>query len=187
MDINESLQYLNIGLPEDILRKKMHGDFEDAIRMIDRRLLCELPEGLRQCMIAQRHIMMRTVVEYPYSFDSALGKVQELLPEFTAEDLQQRLDDGHIRWIYVNGELRIIESFIESLMGRDSAFDILLQNGEGSNSGRTTLMQFMKAMQETGEASVRIRLRRKIDWCTPNQLKIKHISPSLNPYLLHSL
>ena len=22
---------------------------------------------------------------------------------------------------------------------------------------------------------------RKIDWCTPNQLKMKHISPSLNP------
>ena len=26
---------------------------------------------------------------------------------------------------------------------------------------------------------------RKIEWCTPNQLKMKHISPSLNPY--HSL
>ena len=22
---------------------------------------------------------------------------------------------------------------------------------------------------------------RKIDWCTPNQLKMKHISPSVNP------
>ncbi len=162
MDINESLRYLNIGLPEDILRKKMHGDFEGAIRMIDKRLLRELPEGLRQCMIAERHIMMRTVVEYPYSFEAALGKIQSLLPDFTAEDLQQRLDDGHIRWIYVNGELRIIESFIESLMGRDSAFDILLQNSDGSNSGRNTLIQFQKAMQETGEASVRIRLSASI-------------------------
>ena len=46
MDINESLRYLNIGLPEDILRKKMYGDFEGAIRMIDRRLQDpNLPEG----------------------------------------------------------------------------------------------------------------------------------------------
>ena len=65
MDINESLRYLNIGLPEDILRKKMHGDFEGAIRMIDRRLQNpNLPEGMRQCMIAERHIMSISAEEY---------------------------------------------------------------------------------------------------------------------------
>ena len=38
MNINDTLRCLNIGLPEDILRRKMHGDLEGAIRLIDQRL-----------------------------------------------------------------------------------------------------------------------------------------------------
>ena len=33
---NNLLSYLNIGLPEDILRMKLHGDFDGAVRLIDR-------------------------------------------------------------------------------------------------------------------------------------------------------
>ena len=38
MNINDTLQYLNIGLPDDIARRKAWGDFEGAIRLIDLRL-----------------------------------------------------------------------------------------------------------------------------------------------------
>lgn len=38
MNINNSFRYLNIGLPEDILRLKMNGDFKEAIRLMDLRL-----------------------------------------------------------------------------------------------------------------------------------------------------
>ena len=31
---NNLLSYLNIGLPEDILRMKLHGDFDGAVRLI---------------------------------------------------------------------------------------------------------------------------------------------------------
>ena len=34
---NNLLSYLNIGLPEDILRMKLHGDFDGAVRLIDRK------------------------------------------------------------------------------------------------------------------------------------------------------
>ena len=48
MDINNTFRSLNVGLPEDILRRKLYGDFEGAIRLIDRRLARpNLPQGLR--------------------------------------------------------------------------------------------------------------------------------------------
>ncbi len=51
MKINDHFKYLNIGLPEDILRRKMHGDFEGAIRLIDQKLGQDIPEALRSCLI----------------------------------------------------------------------------------------------------------------------------------------
>ena len=49
MKINETLQFQNVGLPEDILRMKHHGDYDNEIKLIDIRLQDEnLPQCLRQ-------------------------------------------------------------------------------------------------------------------------------------------
>ena len=46
MNENDLLSYLNIGLPEDVLRMKLHGDFDGAVRLIDRKLSGPLlPDG----------------------------------------------------------------------------------------------------------------------------------------------
>ena len=67
MNVNETLRYLNIGLPDDILRRKTYGDFEGAIRLIDRRLAMDnVPKALRCCLIAQREMILRLPPEYPY-------------------------------------------------------------------------------------------------------------------------
>ena len=52
---NNLLSYLNIGLPEDVLRMKLHGDFDGAVRLIDRKLSGPaLPDPLRYCLMAER-------------------------------------------------------------------------------------------------------------------------------------
>ena len=78
MSVNDAFRSLNVGLPEDILRRKLYGDFEGAIRLIDRRLARpNLPQGLRDCMTAQREMMLRTPPDYPYTRDQALARVRE--------------------------------------------------------------------------------------------------------------
>ena len=55
MNINETFRSLHIGLPEDILRRKLHGDFAGAIRLIDARLARDdQPQGLRDCLTVQK-------------------------------------------------------------------------------------------------------------------------------------
>ena len=76
MKMNDHFKYLNIGLPEDILRRKMHGDFEGAIRLIDRKLAQEIPDALRSCLIVQREIMSRTAADYPYSKQEAIAIIR---------------------------------------------------------------------------------------------------------------
>ena len=49
MNINDSFRYLHIGLPNDVLRRKLHGDFEGAVAAIDRHLASPTtPEALKR-------------------------------------------------------------------------------------------------------------------------------------------
>lgn len=58
MNSNDNLRFLNVGLPDDIARRKAWGDFEGAIRLIDRRLAQDnIPDALRACLTAEREIM----------------------------------------------------------------------------------------------------------------------------------
>ncbi len=115
---NDLLSYLNIGLPEDVLRMKLHGDFDGAVRLIDRKLSDPaLPDPLRYCLMAEREMILRMPSDYPFTREDALKKIRSRIPEFTEKEFDHCLSIGQIRWIYVNG-IRIRAS----VKVKDSAF-----------------------------------------------------------------
>ena len=89
MNLNDTFRYLNIGLPQDILRHKMAGHLDEAIRLIDLRLADEnTPEPLRLCMIAQREMMLRTPGEFPFNREEALAELNNSLG-FSLEEIPE--------------------------------------------------------------------------------------------------
>ena len=89
MNINDTLQFQNVGLPEDILRMKHHGDYENAIKLIDIRLKDEnLPQCLRYCLQVQREMMVRMPIEFPYTYGEALAIIREHIPDFSKEEME---------------------------------------------------------------------------------------------------
>ena len=165
MRINDHFKYLNIGLPEDILRRKMHGDFEGAIRLIDRKLAQEIPDALRSCLIVQREIMSRTAADYPYSKKEAIAIIREHIPDFEEAEFDERVDNGRIRWIYVNGEMRIFNRFFQSMVKADLPFAAragVSLPGVESNVNKNVvglLDRSMQKMKENGHMTNRIRIR----------------------------
>lgn len=166
-NINESFRYLNTGLPEDILRRKLHGDFTGAVRLIDRRLaMGNVPQALRYCLIAQREMILRLPEDYPYTKAQALERVRVHIPDFTQEEFDQRVDAGQIGWIYQDGEMRFFNRFFESLCKAEPAFALravvklhgVESAGKGSQEeGR--LDRCIRMMRERGSMSNRIRIR----------------------------
>ena len=77
MNVNEQFKYLNIGLPDNILRKKIYGDFTGAVSMIDDLLESgKGTEGFKACLNVQREIIKRLPEDYPYTFDEAVALAQ---------------------------------------------------------------------------------------------------------------
>ena len=164
MKINETLQFQNVGLPEDVLRMKQHGDFDNAIKLIDIRLQDEnLPQCLRHCLQVQREMMVRMPVEFPYSYDEALAIIRQHIPDFTKEEMDWLIAQRKIRWSYVNGQFRIFNRFFSSLVKAYAGFakraNQTLPGVESAVGGVPLLDYSMMKMKESGSMTNRIRIK----------------------------
>ena len=164
MYINDTLRFQNVGLPEDILRLKHHGDYDNAIRLIDYRLKTEkMPDALRYCLQIQREMMVRTPVEFPYTYDDALAIIRRHIPDFTTEEWDRIIAERKVRWAYVNGEMRIFNRFFSSLVKAYKGFaqrsGQTLPGVESAVGGIPLLDYAGMRMKEKGSMTNRIRIR----------------------------
>ncbi len=109
------MEALCVELPEDIKKKKWHGDFEGAIRLIDLWLEKDIPEQQKAKLRLERHILMILPKEYTLTFTEAFEQLQEIVPDITEEEFYQLKDEGKIDWMYVNGEERYFRRFLSTL------------------------------------------------------------------------
>lgn len=169
MNQNDTLRYLHIGLPDDIARRKAWGDFDGAIRLIDRRLAQpDVPEALRACLIAEREIMRRIPDDYPLTRASALAEVREHIPDFSEEEFDERVDAGKIGWLYIGGEMRFFNRFFPTMCKAEPAFaaragvqmhgveSVTREEGEGR------LDRVARIMREKGQIANSIRIRASV-------------------------
>ena len=116
MNINDTLVFQNLGLPDDIRRRKEHGDFDGAIRLIDRRLADpNTTKAMGHCLRIHRKMLLRLPGEFPYTRQEAMAIIREKIPEFTDAEFDEYVDARRIRWIYLNGEERYFNRFFSSL------------------------------------------------------------------------
>lgn len=188
MDLNRKFKYLQIGLPDDILRLKLYGDFQGAIQLIDRKLKSgNLHQSMRNSLIVQREIMVRLPENYPYSKEQAINKVQEQIPDFTEKEFDERELNGEIDWIYINGIPHYFDRFYESMIKTDAAFaeraglrNIISDGGSiGSQSQEDPLDKAARIMRERGSISNRISVRASVqikdEYYQPNELVRVHL------------
>lgn len=177
MNINETLRYLNVGLPQDIMQHKAHGHFAEAIRLIDLRLAKDnVPKALRCCLIAQREIIRRLPMEYPYTRAEAMALIRADIPDFTEEEFDTLVDNGRVYWIYVNGEVRYFRRFYETLLKTEN--EIAHRAGQPmpdneKDNGKGLVAEAIRIMKSEGSLTKRIRIRHTI------RLKDEHFTPGM--------
>lgn len=165
----KDLETLAYALPEDVLQRKMAGDYEGAQALIDRWLERAPGSLLERRLRLEKEILRRLPEDYPDSLETCLSKVQKVLPDVTPEGFRQLQKDGRIDWIYVKGEERFFDRVTEVLLDdpkRKHHSDVLLGKVKDENTwpplSATTqrVRDSVKRMQESGEAeSWRFRIR----------------------------
>lgn len=115
MNTDACVLALDMPLPEDILKRKWAGDLDGAIAAIDLRLQTELPQMLRERLVCERERLRRLPTQYPWNRAQALEKLQALVPDVTAEELDAYELAGKVDFIYINGEKRYFVRFHKTL------------------------------------------------------------------------
>lgn len=167
MNLHNTIPYMIVGLPEDILRRKLHGDFEGALRLIDRRLVrADTPQALRYCLTAHRESMLRLPGNYPFTREEAMTRLRSHVPDFTDQEFDDWVDSGKLGWIYINGEPRYFSRFFETMCKTEPAFaaraGVRLAGGESAGAGsqeEDRLDRCVRLMREKGQMGLRIRIR----------------------------
>ena len=181
MNINDTLKYTRYGLPEDIRRCKEAGFYDEAIRLIDARLAeHDLPNVLKGNLLIQKKICTLLPTEFPYRKEDALNIIREKIPDFTETELNTYLDERRIRWIFVNGQMRIFNRFFSSLCKTAPGFaqraGVVMPGVESATAGSSAdgrLDIAMQKMKEAGSMSNRIRIRATV------QLKEEFFTPGM--------
>ena len=82
MNENHKFGHLHLGLPDDILRYKVNGDFDRGIKQIEYRVSQgDLSEEMVDALRAQSEMMRRLPEEYPFSQEEAMGLLQKHIPD----------------------------------------------------------------------------------------------------------
>ena len=170
MNINDTLEYMRFPIPEDILRRKLYGDYAGAIRLIDRRLQDPtVPEPLRCSLLVQRKICQELPGEFPYTRDEAMAIIHQDVPDFTEEEFEELVDARKIRWIFVNGEERYFHLFYDSLCKAVPEFSRRVQQQAGSLESLAATKDAaafrdltIEKMKKHGSMTVRIRARTSV-------------------------
>ena len=73
--MKRDLKYLSIPLPESVLRMKMYGDYEGALKMIDYLMGLEKTSQIMRERLAMEKEILEIMgdSEYPYDFQTASG------------------------------------------------------------------------------------------------------------------
>jgi len=171
MNLNHNFKYLQIGLPDDISRRKGYGDFEGAIKIIDRKLKSKnQPHAFQNSLIAQREIMIRLPENYPYTKIQAIEKIREYILDFTEAEFDAREQNGEIEWIYIQGIPHYFDRFFESMIKTDEEFSSragiknVISDGGSINVDmkEDPLDRAARRMKDKGSISNRIHVRASV-------------------------
>ena len=174
MNINDTLKYLNTGLPDDIRNCQKIGNYAEAIRLIDFRLSQNnLPQCFRNSLVAHREIFLRIIDDFPYTVEDMLGMIRAELPDFTMEELQSLMDQGYIRWIYLNGEKRLFSRTLSSVRLSVRGMAKRMAGDKWVEVPVPMLDASMARMKEKGLMTCRIRIR------ATTKLKDEHFTPGM--------
>lgn len=157
---NDDYRFLHVGLPVEVDRLKQAGYYDEARALCGTMLAGDVSEPLAARLRVERHRMGRLAGQYSVSIDEALETIRREWPDFTREQLDDLIGRGRIDWRFVRGEVRLLDSYMDSLRVYPHEVPGLLPDAPQDTAGRDEMLARMRL---SGAASRTITVRACIE------------------------
>ena len=114
--MKENIEAIGFPLPEDIEKLKWYGDFDGCLSLIAQRMAEDIPETLRQKLQMEAAQLQRMRCDYVVTPEEADRILGENLRDWQPGELEKLRRENVLDWIFVNGQVRYIDSFYENLI-----------------------------------------------------------------------
>ena len=158
----EDLKYLAVPLPEAIEKEKWGGFFENARSRIGAYLREETTDYALRCRLELELGILRNLEErYTICPEEALKILQKRIPEMTAEELERLRMEDKADWIYVNGQVRYLDSFASTLY---KVYPQIWERTKEGASGNYDLMEaYIRSCRDGISRTAHIHIRQEAE------------------------
>ncbi|MDY3731267.1 MAG: transglutaminase-like domain-containing protein [Candidatus Choladocola sp.] len=160
-DQNE-LKTLEYGLPEEVLKYKMCGDFEGARKSISRWMDRPITEGLKKRLSLEKEMLDLLELEFPYTAEETVKLFFEKVPDFTREDLNRLDEEGLAEWIFLDGQKHYIHNILRNVLGNDKEIRKRAGITEEISEEEQNLSAAIAELKEKRGLKKRFRLRTSV-------------------------
>ncbi|WFA10419.1 transglutaminase-like domain-containing protein [Tissierella sp. Yu-01] len=108
------MDFLNVDLPEDIRQHISAGHLNKAKELIDIYYKRNISSLLKRRLDFELLRIKMLKNHYTYSIDRALSLCKEKISDFKEQELQYLIDERYADWIYINGEIRLSNNFLDN-------------------------------------------------------------------------
>lgn len=162
------IEYLACELPETLKAFHYAGYFEREIAEIDKMLqnprFSSVP-AMKKRLELERVIAGGLIYDYTISYDDAFERFSERYSDFTRADLDSLITDGALDWHFVNGELKIHNSAITSVLYNSPKLYPRIKDAElyaAYNSVSHSPSAVMESMKRDGKITLRHHIRHTV-------------------------
>ena len=160
------VSWIKIPLPDDVLRQKMAGHMEEAIRTIDHMLSGFLPECMRKRLEMEKQIIgILNIEEYPYDYEAALALLKESFVDFKDEELDQLIAASAADWIYIEGKIHFHKKFFDNIVKTRPDYSDRLkttENDEFNTKRQKMLNDNVAYMKINGGRTIKTTIRASV-------------------------
>ena len=158
----EDLKYLEVPLPEAIAKEKWGGFFENARSRIAAYLDDETTDYALRCRLELELGILQNLQErYTLCPEEALLIMQEKIPAMTAEELEKLRMEDKADWIYINGQVRYLDSFAATLC---KAYpEVWSRTEAGDTSDYTLIEDYIHSCEDNLERTAHIHIRHEVE------------------------
>lgn len=138
-----------MGLPDEILKYKMTGNYKEAGRAIERWKQRPISSGLKERLELEEHFLSRLPVQFPYTAAQVLELAEKDDPDFSAQELAELDAAGLAEWMMIDGEKHYV----------CNVWDNIRRLKETGSSDIQILNETIRKMKADGSAYRSCRIR----------------------------
>lgn len=155
------LAYLQIPLPEAVAKEKWSGNFDSARQRI-RALLQKdnVTQALKRRLELELVNLDYMERRYTVSVEEAVRIMQKRIPDFTAEELETLRTADKADWIYLNGEVRYLNNFANTLYAVYP--QIWKRTREGDARDYNAVQRLVEDLRDGQDMTAHIRIRQRL-------------------------